>query len=115
MKSMTPFSMKIGESYDLIDIFCIIAMQNLVLTELAVGLVVCGRYLLSSFMMLISVIRIFLPLVIRYSTPLRVLAITLMRLRMACCIGGWLMLRSSIRKLSLTLLCSRNTSFLTSS
>ena len=44
MKSMTPFSMKIGESYDLIDIFCIIAMQNLVLTELAVGLVVYGRY-----------------------------------------------------------------------
>lgn len=112
---MTLFSMKIGESCDFIDIFCIIAIQNRVLTEFATGLVVWARCLLSSFIVLMSVIRIFLPLVIRYSTPLSVLAITLMRLRMACCIAGWLMLSKSIKKLSLTLLCNKKTSFLTSS
>lgn len=80
--------MKIGESYDLIDIFCIMAIQNRVLTELATGFVVYGRCLLKSFMMFIKVIRIFFPLVIKYSTPLSVLAITLMRLRIACCIAG---------------------------
>ena len=104
-----------GDSYDFIDIFYMIAMQKRVFTEFATGFVVYVRYLLNSFMMLMSVIRIFFPLVIRYSTPLSVLAITLIRLRIACYIAGWLIFSKSIRKASLTLLYSMKTSFLTSS
>jgi hypothetical protein len=88
MKSTTLFSINIGDNYDLIDIFCIMAIQNRVFTELATGLVVVVRVLLKSFMMLIRVIKIFFPFVIKYSTPLSVLAITLIRLRIACYIAG---------------------------
>lgn len=65
-----------------------IAMQNLMLTELAIGFCDIALCLLKSFMIWIRAINIFFPLVIRYSTPLSVLAMTLMRLKMACCIAG---------------------------
>jgi len=115
MNSMTPFSMKIGESWLLIDIFCMIAMQNRVHTELAVAFCVVGLCLFKSFMILIKVTRIFFPFVIKYSTPLSVLAITLMKLKMACYRPGCLIFRRSMRNWSLTLLYSMKTSFLTSS
>ena len=70
------------------DIFCIIAMQNLELTEFAIGLDEEAVFKLKSFMIAMSVVKIFLPFVIRYSTPLRVLAMTLTRLSRACCIAG---------------------------
>ena len=84
MNSITPFSMKIGESWLLIDIFYIIAMQNLVHTEFAVAFCAVGLTLFKSFIILIKLTNIFFPFVIKYSTPLSVLAITLMKLKMAC-------------------------------
>lgn len=90
-------------------------MQNRVHTELAIAFCEVGLYLFKSFIILIKVTNIFFPFVIKYSTPLSVLAITLMKLRMACCRPGCLMFRRSIRNWSLTLLQSMKTSFLTSS